>query len=182
MWQVLTGTPGCAAAAAAAQRLKAGPCGGLAWWGGSTLHQALPVLANSLCMSGEVCRQSQGQYTARAEAKSGVLRCAWQAGLKAALLPHQAATWHSSCSSVPRSFSAPSTTLLLSSMRALCLRRQCTRPTASPLLLTQHLDRFTCMSWWQLSAHRHAACSSKHASWGGPPGPTCSSRSRATAA
>ncbi len=66
----MTGTSGCAAAAAAAQRLKTGPCGGLAACGGST----------------------------------------------------QAATWHSSCSSVARSRSRLSSTLLLSSTRAVCLR------------------------------------------------------------
>ena len=67
---MVTGTSGCAAAAAAAQRLKTGPCGGLAACGGST----------------------------------------------------QEATWHSSCSSVARSRSRLSSTLLLSSTLAVCLR------------------------------------------------------------
>ena len=39
----MTGTSGCARAAAAAQRLKAGPCGGLCSCGGSTLQRKRSV-------------------------------------------------------------------------------------------------------------------------------------------
>ncbi len=96
MWQVLTGTPGCAAAAAAAQRLKAGPCGGLAWWGGSTLRWSPKhyFQSDTACKwtSAQMCRHCQrlaGACSAQEAWKIavGMLHCAQQAVLKTGVLP-----------------------------------------------------------------------------------------------